>query len=399
MARRSVPPDPSIGERIQARRKLRRWSIRHAASRAGIAHTSWSRIEKGEFRTDRYTIVDIAAALECSVADLTGQPYVPADRATEAAQARVPALWMALTETAPDEPSIRTAPGLVELNSRMELLDARRTKSDYAAVGQILPDLLYDLHAASRGPDARAALRLLVDATTTARGTLRGLGRLPEATLAAERCRQFAEQLGEAVPLAVADWARANTAGGGGSYRRALTLTTRAADELNLHLADEGALAVLGMLHLSAALAVLRTSPSDSFAHLAEAKQLAERTGETRSWWMFFGPTNVGIWTAGMLVDAGEAGRAVELAAELHVGGLDSADRRATFYLELARALADLGGVRDEESTRALLTAERLAPQRIRSYTAARATARFLLDRSQRGSALRGLCERLGIIE
>jgi transcriptional regulator with XRE-family HTH domain len=52
--------DPSIGQRIRARRQLRRWSIRYAADRAGIAHTTWSRIERGALRTDRYMIADRA---------------------------------------------------------------------------------------------------------------------------------------------------------------------------------------------------------------------------------------------------------------------------------------------------------------------------------------------------
>jgi hypothetical protein len=45
------------------------------------------------------------------------------------------------------------------------------------------------------------------------------------------------------------------------------------------------------------------------------------------------------------------------------------------------------------EAQRHLLTVERLAPQRIRSYT----TARYLLDRAEHGSPLRGLCERMGV--
>jgi transcriptional regulator with XRE-family HTH domain len=89
MPRRPIPANPSIGERIKTRRQLRRWSIRHASSRAGIAHTTWSRIERGEMRTDRYMIADLAAALECSVTDLTGQPYAPADRTLEAAHIHV----------------------------------------------------------------------------------------------------------------------------------------------------------------------------------------------------------------------------------------------------------------------------------------------------------------------
>lgn len=400
MARRAVPTDPSIGARIQARRQLRKWSIRQAAGLANVAPSTWLRIERGEMRTDRYMIAELAAALDCTVSELTGQPHSPADRALETAQSWVDPMWQALVETAPDEPPAGPARPLAELTARMDLLDARRTKSDYAAVGQILPDLLRDLHAATHGPDARYALAALVDATNTARGTLRALGRIAEATMAAERCQQAAERLEEPVPLAVAGWARANVAAGGGSYRRSLTLTTRAADELRQHLGADGALAMLGMLHLSSALAELRTRPEDAFAHLDEAAGLAARTGETRVWWMWFGPTNVGIWRMGIEVDAGEPGRAVEVAGRLHPTDLESADRQATYHLEFARALTDLGNARQPEAVRALLIAERLAPQRMRSYTVARETARYLHDRTWRaagGSALRAMCERMGV--
>jgi transcriptional regulator with XRE-family HTH domain len=110
MPRRAVPADPSLAERIRARRQLRRWSIRHAASRAGIAHTTWARIESGDLRTDRYMIADLAAALECSVTELTGQPYTPADRKLEAAHIHAEQLWRAmmahpLTEPASGNPA------------------------------------------------------------------------------------------------------------------------------------------------------------------------------------------------------------------------------------------------------------------------------------------------------
>ena len=37
----------TVGERIRARRLLRGWSMRYAASRAGVSHATWSRIERG----------------------------------------------------------------------------------------------------------------------------------------------------------------------------------------------------------------------------------------------------------------------------------------------------------------------------------------------------------------
>jgi transcriptional regulator with XRE-family HTH domain len=63
MPRRTAPPDPSIGDRIRSRRELRGWSIRHAASRAGVAHSTWSRIEHGTLGTDnRFILAKVAEA-------------------------------------------------------------------------------------------------------------------------------------------------------------------------------------------------------------------------------------------------------------------------------------------------------------------------------------------------
>ncbi|MFD0520219.1 helix-turn-helix domain-containing protein [Paractinoplanes durhamensis] len=59
--------DPEVGERIRARRLLRGWSIRYAASRAGVSHATWSRIERGRQAADnRFMLADIAGALECA---------------------------------------------------------------------------------------------------------------------------------------------------------------------------------------------------------------------------------------------------------------------------------------------------------------------------------------------
>src|SRR6266536_876195 len=98
MARRPST-DTTIGGRIKTRRQIRGWSIRHAASRAGIAPSTWSRIERGLMSADnRFTLADVAAALECSPADLTGTPMPSTDRETVAAQSSVFAILQALVD-------------------------------------------------------------------------------------------------------------------------------------------------------------------------------------------------------------------------------------------------------------------------------------------------------------
>ena len=60
-----------MGERIRERRLVRGWSVRHAASRAGVSHATWSRIERGIQAADnRFMVADIARALECAPGDL-----------------------------------------------------------------------------------------------------------------------------------------------------------------------------------------------------------------------------------------------------------------------------------------------------------------------------------------
>jgi transcriptional regulator with XRE-family HTH domain len=106
MPRRTVPVDPSIGERIRTRRRLRNWSVRHAASRAGISHTTWSRIERGLMACDnRFLVADIAAALDVPVAELVGQPTTPNDRDLVTARGRVLDVRGMLMDTALDEPT------------------------------------------------------------------------------------------------------------------------------------------------------------------------------------------------------------------------------------------------------------------------------------------------------
>lgn len=397
---RRPSPDTSIGERIKVRRQLHGWSVRFAADRAGISHSTWSRIERGLMAVDnRYLVADIAAALECSVADLTGVPMPPVDRETEAAQGRVHSLRLALVEADLAETAEATARPLVELEREAALLRDLRNRCDYAGVTARLPVLLGELHAAASGPDRAGALRLMVHATYAASTTFRGLGYPAEAWLAAERCREAAEALDDPVMLAMGTFTRCHATTGCGSYKRGLTLATRAVDSLSGHLDQPGALEMLGMLQLTAAHVNQGLKRlEDSAAWLTEAEDVARRTGDTSTLDLQFGPTNVAFWRIFIETDGGEPGRAVEIARRITPAAVGTVSRQVSFYVDTARALASLR--QDREAIRFLLTAERMAPQRVRSAPLTQETARSLLERSKRaagGTELRGLCERLGL--
>lgn len=397
MPRRTVPIDPSIGERVRARRELRRWSIRRAASRAGIAHTTWSRIERGELRTDCYMVADIAAALECSITDLTGQPYAPADRQLEAAHIAAERLWQTMMALPLDEPPSGGSPPTGDLWRESELVRDLYARTDYAGALGRLVGLVPALHTAAHGPDSAAALTAAVQVYGVGMGALLNLGHPAYALLAAQRCTEAAHRLGDQAALAVAAVNQGRVSAHIGAYGPAFSVVDRAADELDRHPDAPAALDVLGFTHLARAHHATGMRDQDAAAgHLAEAARLAARTGETAAWDLQWGPRNVSLWTVSHQIDTGRPGAAVETATGLDVASLPAV-RTVYLYTDLARALTDVR--RDDEAVRMLLTAERVAPQHTRSSAAARETARALLHKARRASTVQGLCERMGVTD
>ena len=401
MARRRTP-DPTIGERIRVRRLLVRLSIRQAADRAGISHTTWSRIEQGTMSADnRFILAAIAEALRCAVTDLTGLPVAPVDAVSAELHAGVHLTLRALLEADLDYPATVAAPPTPVLAAEAELVRALRVRCDYLGATRRLPDLLRGLHAAALAPaTSTEALRLLVLATEDATFVTRFAGHPAVAAPAAERCWQAASTLGDPVLLGLAGWARAGAMAGFDLNERTYAIASRAADSLEPALALPAAAEVLGQLHLTSALALRalgRVGEADERVRAAE--ELAARTGETRTLQLMFGPTNIRFWRIAMECDGGDPGRAVEIANGTDSQRLPMPGRLACFYLDTGRALARISG-KDRAAVRALTTAERIAPQRVRNSPFAVEAARALLERARRNAAwpeLRGFCERVGI--
>lgn len=385
----------TIGDRIRARRLLRGWSIRFAASRAGVSHATWSRIERGLQAADnRFTLAGIAGALECSPADLAGTPVPAGDRATVAAHAAVQAIRQALVAIdlsdtpanidISDEPGDET-PG----RRRLALAESLRHACDYAGAARLLPDLLRDLHAARD-------VRRLCEAAFAASSLLRNLGHPAEAWLAAEVCRDAACACGDLLLRAYAGYALAAAANVCGAYGRGLALAERALSDLRPFAGRRGGDEMAGSLYLMCSQSARGLGRPEAYS--AEAAALARRTGETTTMGMYFGPTNVGIWRIGTEPDPD---RAVRVAQDVAPAVIPAPFRQVFFYADLAGALARARGgdrTRDREAIRFLLTAERVAPQHVHTSPAVRVTARSLLERSRRGAGgteIRGLAERM----
>jgi hypothetical protein len=181
-----------------------------------------------------------------------------------------------------------------------------------------------------------------------------------------------------------------------------LAISRQDADQLEPHLDDPRVAQMYGALHLNAALASAAMARGDDAAtHLGEAKRIAERVGgEGRGFGnLYFGPDNVGIWRVSIAVELGEASRTREIAHAVNPSAVPSAARQAMFWADLGRGMAREKATRDE-AVGALLRAERIAPQRIRTNPFVRETIGDLMRRAQRdaiGRELRGMAWRMGI--
>lgn len=223
---------------------------------------------------------------------------------------------------------------------------------------------------------------------------LRNLGYPSESWLAATRCHEAADAIGDPVLQAYAAFAQASAALACGSPQRGLTLAERATDEIVRQTGLPGSLEMLGSLQLVCAWASKnRGRPDDSWTWVSEAADVAARTGETTAMGLFFGPTNVDIWRVSINAVA-DPGRAASVAAGFTPAPIPAGLRQVFYYADTALALAAIG--KDREAVRFLLTAERVAPQHVHTSTHIRDTARLLLSRHHAaGPELRGLYGRM----
>ncbi|HET9875287.1 MAG TPA: helix-turn-helix domain-containing protein, partial [Mycobacterium sp.] len=332
--------DPQIGARIRTRRQLRGWSIRFAADRAGLAHTTWSRIERGIISADnRYTLADIARALDCSVLDLAGNPAAPDTRDEALLAYAIDAIHTALLDADIAEAPLCVPRPWPELIREAELVHHLRMRCDFLGAARRLPDLVRELHAATHGPHRGEALHRFSITAHDAQAVANTTGYKRDCWLSAMRCQQAAELLDDPIMLALGGFATSVAAASAGAYARSVTRADRAADALSAHLDVDGALPMLGMLHMSYAMSARGDHrESDSGHRLAEASSLAARTGETMTLDMGFGPTNLAIWQITIETDGGDPGRAVEISSKTTPAALPMPSRQATFHSDVARA-------------------------------------------------------------
>ncbi|MDQ3760787.1 MAG: helix-turn-helix transcriptional regulator [Actinomycetota bacterium] len=137
----------SIGARARMIRRRRGLSLDVVAGLAGITKGYLSMLERGQRGFNRRGLLDdLAPALGCSVADLTGQPYLPADRDTADAGAALPGIALAVYEYTLDDPADLPARPVDELAAGVAQAHAYLDEARFSLAVRGLGTLLTELH-------------------------------------------------------------------------------------------------------------------------------------------------------------------------------------------------------------------------------------------------------------
>ncbi len=130
-------------------------------------------------------------------------------------------------------------------------------------------------------------------------------------------------------------------------------------------------------LHLQSGLAASRSGRrSLADEHLCEARATAERLGDDCDRVLSFGPTNVGIWSVALAVEAMDGTEALNRAHALVLSADTPKERAGHHYIDLSRAYLLHGDRR--RAFDALLTAKLIAPAQTRYNPMVHETARAL---------------------
>jgi transcriptional regulator with XRE-family HTH domain len=270
----------------------------------------------------------------------------------------------------------------------------------YGRLADELPRLITAAHnaAADRSTDPGVNALLAEIYTLTTRMLIK-LDDQQLGWLAADRARVIAS--GAGAPLIAAEAARnlavlARKAGWG---EQAAAIALAAADHPDLRGTDPAHAAKRGQLIMSAAYTYAKNGDRAATRELTgDAAAIAARLGGRtmlRDHGGGFSPATVTLHRISAEYAIGDPGAAIAAARIIQPASLPSIERRARYYTDTARAYAQAG--RRSECLRALLAAERHAPEETHARPAIRDLISGLLVSGRTTPELRGLAARSGI--
>jgi transcriptional regulator with XRE-family HTH domain len=390
--------DMHLGQRVAHLRRRRGISQVTLAGRMGRSESWISKVERGERRIDRVSVIEqLAMVLDVDPGTLLGwgegsHGEEPREvGAIRAALMRYDAIAAPAAVGVPDTVPTPGAPAVLpDLRREVERVWADFQASRHRAAASALPELLQRADVAARALDGDGrleALGLLAFAYQATAATLLKAGATELAWVAADRGVSAAERSGNRLALAGCSRMVVHAFLDAGHCRRALELASEAAGALRPELdGSPGLESVYGALLLKGAVAAARGGDRTATRELlAEAGGAAERLGgDHNHCWTAFGPANVALHAVATAVELGDGGEAVTGALAIDPLRLPALERRAQRLIDLARGYGLWS--RDAEAVAALLEAESLAPEEVRRQRAAHALVGELLRRQRRGA-------------
>jgi len=397
----------TVGQRVRYWRLRRGLDKRQFADRVGRSVSWVEKIESGERALDRVPVLEsVAAVLGVTVQALTNP--VAAERAARLPDAaEVAAITGALEqyEVILGVPAgVSENPQLSKLAPRVRYLDEAFLASGFSRIARELPRLLLETQVVHREQPGDISARLLVKTYRVASSTLLKLGASETAWLAADRAMAVAAASGDSYCLGRATRAVAQAMSNLGRPEASLDalLAVIARMEPAMGTASDEIAALYGMVVLAAEISAAKLGDASTALSMhGEALAMAERRfgdghidAETA-----FGVTNVQLHRVSSMVYLGRPADALDTAARIDIAALETLprERRATFWLDAATAHHQLGHA--DATARALLAADRIAPEEARCRPESKRLIGSLVDDPtyRAGADLRTLAQHAGV--
>ncbi|MBT2439815.1 helix-turn-helix transcriptional regulator [Streptomyces sp. ISL-36] len=385
----------AFGRRVKEFRKAAGLDQQDLAARLGKSASWVSQVERGLIPVRKLDILrhlanQLGVALHKLEPSLpTAEPQEPPEPASindlDGARLLIsghPALDVLLPSRAQ---SYEQPVSVADLARRVDTAWELAHRSEFARLTTELQTLVPALERAVRtsgGDDRVATLRLLARTYQALSASFVRQDEADAAWLAADRAIGAAEASGQPLEVCAGIFRLAHAFVRLKHLDQAEHAALSALQTLRNHLADRSPSpeesSILGSLHLVLALVHSRAGRRiGAKADIEAARKVAQAMGADRNDFdLEFGPTNVEIQAVATNVELGDAGEAIDIGEALDTSGL-SPERQARLLMDLGRAYVQRR--QTGEAQDCLLRAEELAPEMLRSHTAARAAIRELV--------------------
>jgi transcriptional regulator with XRE-family HTH domain len=373
-----------VALRVAEERKLRGWTQVKLAREAHLSLSLVKKVESGHAPASPAFVSACARALGTGVADLLDQPYARTTRTEVGMHSSVASIRRELAAFKVEPPEDTPVRPLDEIAA-----DVARTAGLRHAVD--LARLLAELRAATStrtGAERERAFGLLAEVYAAAGQVAYKLGYVDLSSLAVERYEWAAAASGDELAVLAGDYQRAGELIGAACWSSALRFLEKSRSRIESRVGGDDAplLSMWGNLHLKSGLAAARAGDRQlADSHLAEARETARRIGRDRDdYRLCFGPTNVGIWSVALAVEAVDGTEAVKRAEAFTIPPDAPRERVGHHFIDLARAHL-LHGDRGK-ALRSLQRARRAAPDQTRYHPMVHETVRSLARQDKRST-------------